>query len=134
MALEADGQIEVVVGVVRIGGHGLAEERNAVLALASQRDALIAEHLGQRQHAGHGGKGLLGVCVVAGEEQRKAAEEAGLQGILRAVHLGEGRGCLFILLPGVLLAPQRHPRRRKGRAERYRLIQVAQALLLVRTR
>ena len=134
-ALEADGQVEVVVGRIGVGGHSLAEERNAVLALAGQRNSLVVQNLGQRQNASHAGKGLFGAGVVAGEEQRKAAVEAGLKSVVgvgvAAPHLGKGRRRLLVLLAGIVLAAQRHPGLAELRAEHDSRVQVAQTLLLV---
>jgi len=41
--LEADSQVEVVVGLIWVGRRRLAEERNAVLAVAGQRNSLIVQ-------------------------------------------------------------------------------------------
>jgi len=39
VALEADSQVEVVVGLIWVGRRSLAEKRNAVLAVAGQRNS-----------------------------------------------------------------------------------------------
>ena len=80
--LEADSQVEVVVGLIWVGRRSLAEKRNAVLAVAGQRNSLIVQNLSQGQHAGYACKGLLGVQVIAGKQQREPAEKAGLQSIV----------------------------------------------------
>ena len=134
--LEADSQVEVVVGLIWVGRRRLAEERNAVLAVAGQRNSLIVQNLSQGQHAGHACKGLLGVRVIAGKQQREPAEKAGLEGIVGAgivaPNFGKSICRLLVLLAGVILAAQRHPCRRELRAEQNRLIEMAQTLLLVR--
>jgi hypothetical protein len=56
MALEADGEIEVVVGGVGVGGNGLAKQRRSVVALTAHGDTLIVDHLGQRQNPRHAAK------------------------------------------------------------------------------
>jgi hypothetical protein len=76
VALQAHRQIEVVVGCIGIGGHRLAEERNAVVALAADRDPLVVQDLGQRQNARHAIKRLLGLGIVAGKQQRQSAIES----------------------------------------------------------
>ena len=134
-ALQADSQIEVVISLIWVDGLCLAEERNAVLASAGQRDALIVENLSEGQHASHAGKCLLSVRVVAGKQQRESAEETGFEGIVGsgavAAHFSKSRCRLLVLLARVVLASQRHPGRREPRAEHDRLIQMAQAFLLV---
>ena len=69
MALQAHRQVEVVVGSIRVGGHRLAEERNAVMALAANRNALVVQNFGQRQNASHITEGLFGLRIIAGKEQ-----------------------------------------------------------------
>ena len=132
MALQAYRQVEVVVGPIRVSGHGLTKERNTVVTLAADGNALIVQNFGQRQNASHTVKGLFGPGVVAGKEQRKPAVEARLQRIgIAANHLCKGRRGLLVLLSVVILATQRHPRRAEIGAEQDGLIQVAQPLRLV---
>ena len=56
-AEQGDGEVEVVVGVVGVGGDDLLEERDGVLALAAVGDALVVDDFGQRQAAGDEGEG-----------------------------------------------------------------------------
>ena len=103
MALQAHRQVEVVVGRIGVGGLRLAEKRNTVAALAADRNPFVIEHLGQRQHARHAVKGLFGLAIVAGKQQRQPAIESRLEDVgLAAAHLGEGRRGFLILLAVVV--------------------------------
>src|ERR1019366_6371538 len=72
-AEQCDGQVEVVVGVVRVGRNYLLEEWSGVLALAALGHALIVHHLGQRQAAGDKGEGRRRLRGLGGVEARQPA-------------------------------------------------------------
>ena len=103
-AEQGDGEVEVVVGVVGVGGDDLLEERDGVLALAAEGDALVVDDFGQGQAAGDEGEGGLGLGVFGDVEAGEAAVEAGFEGdAIGGGNLGERGGGGFILAGGVLL-------------------------------
>ena len=65
MALQANRQIEMVIGCVGVRGLRLPEKRNAIVPLAAHRDPFVVHHLGQRQNPRHACKSLLGRRIIA---------------------------------------------------------------------
>ena len=111
-AQQRDGQVEVVVGVVGVDCNHLYEERRGVLALAAGGDALIVDHLGQRQAGGDEGEGGGGLGVSRDVEARQPAIESGLQRkAIRGRHLGQSSCGSLVLKRRVLLLAQRQQRR-----------------------
>ena len=106
VAMEADGEVEVVVGVGGIGGGGLAEEsdgQGGVAVVAAVGDGLVVHDLRQRQDASDHGEGLFGPGVVAGEDEREAAVIACFEsGRVVLGDFAEGGCCLLVLLAGEL--------------------------------
>ena len=118
MPLQAHRQVEVVVGGVGIVGRRLHKQLRAVVALPAHRHPFVVHHLGQRQNPRHLGKCLLGLRIVAGEQQRQAAVVAGLQPIGAFLStLAKAVGGLLVLLAVVVFAAQRHPCRAEIRAQ-----------------
>ena len=56
-AVEGDGEVVVVVGVVGVGVGGALEERDGVLAQAAGGYGLVVDDLGEREAAGYEGEG-----------------------------------------------------------------------------
>ena len=110
LAEEADGEVEVVVGVVGVCGGGLAVEGDGVFAAAAEGDALVVDDFRQGQDAGDGGEGFFGVLVVAAEELGEAAVEAGFEfGGVAASDAAEADGGGLVLLRGELEAADGEP-------------------------
>ena len=81
MAFEADGKIEVIVGIVRISRRRLHEQPRSVVILSADRDSFVIQHLGQGQFSRHSCKRLLGLCIRAEIQERKSAVKTSLERI-----------------------------------------------------
>ena len=62
MALEAEREIEMVVGIVRSAAAACTNNSRTVVILSAYRNAFVVQHLGQRQFTGNAGKRLLGLA------------------------------------------------------------------------
>ncbi len=102
-AVEGDGEVVVVVGVVGIGVGGALEERDGVLAKAAGGYGLVVDDLGEREAAGYEGEGGFGVRVFGGVEAGEAEIEAGFESYaVVGRDAGEGGGGVLVVALDVL--------------------------------
>ncbi len=108
VAVQAHCQVEMVIGIRRVGSLRLAKKCSRIVAPAADCYRLVVHHLGQRQHPGDRAKSLFRTRIVTGKDQRKSAIESGLK--LRRVRRRDfakaGSGQL-IPLAGELYLPSR---------------------------
>src|SRR6202034_217617 len=78
-ACQRNGEVELVVGIVRVADDGFLKEGSTIMASTRCRYSLVIYHFRQRKLSGDKGEGLFRIVIVAGVEEGESAVELGLQ-------------------------------------------------------
>ena len=77
---QGNGEVVVIVRVVRVGGGGALKQGHGVVALTAGGDSLIVDDFGKGQPAGNEGEGRFGLSVLCGVEAGEADIEMRFEG------------------------------------------------------